>query len=1549
MKNLMSSFRSIARFLMGILLLVTPAAAQLDDTCIVSALNRTAPVRADGTWVLPNVPANVGLVRVRATCVGADGTTRSGQSDFFQVPADGVIEVADIVFDDPQPIPDRLVLEAPTTELTQVGETVQLTATAEFPTGTSTEVTAGTSGTTYVSSNPAVLSVSPDGLVTALASGVALVSATHEGTLGLVTLRVVTSADSDGDGVSDDVEIANGLDPNDAADAFGDPDADGLSTRDELDIGLDPFNPDTDGDGLLDGDEATFIGTNPLLFDTDGDQISDGLEVQVGSDPLDPTSFDLAPLLTTISVEPSAFTLVFNTVLGEASRRLTVSGMLIDGSTLDITSTRFGTQYSSSDLTIVSFGAVGGQVFAGQDGSATITVENSGFVATADVEVSTFSPVGLAFVFLPGFANAVAVDGNFAYVAAGSAGLQVVDVTVPETAFAVGSATTPGTANDVEVSRGRAYVADAEGGLRIFDLAAPASPLEVGFAATPGPALDVAAAGSLVYVADGLGLRVIDAADPAMPFVDGGLDLPGNARGVDVSGTLAVVAAEAGGVHVVDVNDPAAPVLLGSTHTRPSSFSSAADVEVRDRLAYVADGARTLGGVRIIDLSVPSTPVVVATTSNRFGLNDIALDGSLALTADYFFVNAVPIFDVGLSPPVFREVIDFRRVPTRRDDNGHGIAVRDGLAFLAADRFATRTSGSASHGNGGLHIGRYLALEDRLGVPPSVSIVEPLEGFEVRERRSLSVVADAIDDIRVAAVELIVNGQRIEADFRAPYEFSFEVPVGVPSLTLEAIAMDLGGNQGFAEPVEVSVLPDDSPAVRILAPVGGSEITEGAQIEIAVAATDDLGVASVELLVDGTLQGTRSTPPFTFDFTVPLGASSVTFQAAAEDGVGQRTESGPVVLTIVPDEAPAVTLLDPEDGSEVVADGLLTLLVGATDDIGVERVRFLVDGVVVAVDTLLPYETTITVPASASELRLAAGAVDTLGQETTSPEIVVSVIPDPLTTVIGSTVLENGSVVSGASVSCLGVQGTSDEEGRYSISGVPTGSGDVSCSATATDAQGGLFLGSSVTVSPVAAGVTDVGVMTLVESAFIEEVGTFLGLSDDDSATISLPFSFPFFGQTFDTVFVNSNGNLTFGAASPFDWTEDATEFVSGFRSQDGINPGPSIAPFWDDLQPLANADGELDFIRFEASAGAALVAEVDASRSGSFLDPVLTLFDATGAVIAFNDDFFGLDSRIETTLPADGAYFLELRDFSRTGGSEYFYRLTVELDGLSAASVVQEIEPNNDLASSFAVQPSVVVEGIIDLLNNEDRTNVFVNDQLAGRFVVTWNRVPEFPVVGSNRIQAVLFDDGRIQFNYDGLTADDGLVGLSPATGGDFVSADYTQDLPLSVPPGTAVFEEFDGPVGPDGTGEDPPGTRPFDLDSQTLVFNPRADAGYDVSLRGGASGGTSNLILGARSEERSILVSEGSVEGIVMIGGDPVGVEVLVTSSGDPSYEGRAGVDENGAFRLGGVPSGGINLRAYRGLELIGQAAGVLDATEGAILSVHVLPAAPKAKGGS
>ena len=111
-----STLRAGALLFLAAGLSVPALAVELNDKCVVSVLNRTSYVQPDGSWVLPNVPSNLGRVRVRATCVDA-GVTTSGQSDFFEVPRNGIIKVPEIVFDAPQQVPSKVVVSAPVTTL----------------------------------------------------------------------------------------------------------------------------------------------------------------------------------------------------------------------------------------------------------------------------------------------------------------------------------------------------------------------------------------------------------------------------------------------------------------------------------------------------------------------------------------------------------------------------------------------------------------------------------------------------------------------------------------------------------------------------------------------------------------------------------------------------------------------------------------------------------------------------------------------------------------------------------------------------------------------------------------------------------------------------------------------------------------------------------------------------------------------------------------------------------------------------------------------------------------------------------------------------------------------------------------------------------------------------------------------------------------------------------------------------------------------------------------------------------------------------------------
>lgn len=96
--------------------------------------------------------------------------------------------------------------------------------------------------------------------------------------------------DTDGDGLLDGWEAVHGMDPlvdnatdgDPRTDADADPDHDGLSNIQESALGTDPFQPDTDGDGMDDGWEAQY-GFDPLVengqtarTDDDADADPDG-------------------------------------------------------------------------------------------------------------------------------------------------------------------------------------------------------------------------------------------------------------------------------------------------------------------------------------------------------------------------------------------------------------------------------------------------------------------------------------------------------------------------------------------------------------------------------------------------------------------------------------------------------------------------------------------------------------------------------------------------------------------------------------------------------------------------------------------------------------------------------------------------------------------------------------------------------------------------------------------------------------------------------------------------------------------------------------------------------------------------------------------------------------------------------------------------------------------------------------------------------------------------------------------------------------------------
>jgi len=166
----------------------------------------------------------------------------------------------------------------------------------------------------------------------------------------------------------------------------------------------------------------------------------------------------------------------------------------------------------------------------------------------------------------------VSVVGNWAYAiyfegyrSVQFFGLHVLDLSDPTAISLVGSANT-GPPNGISVAGDRAYVAAGTRGLQIVDIVESAAPAIVGsHDATAG---DVVVIGDLAYVAAWTdGLRIIDVSDPKVPRLLGSVDTPGQARGIWVAGGRAYVADGEYSLQIIDVSDPGAPKLLGAYDT----------------------------------------------------------------------------------------------------------------------------------------------------------------------------------------------------------------------------------------------------------------------------------------------------------------------------------------------------------------------------------------------------------------------------------------------------------------------------------------------------------------------------------------------------------------------------------------------------------------------------------------------------------------------------------------------------------------------------------------------------------------------------------------------------------------------------------------------------------------------------------------------------------------------------------------------------------------------------------------------------------------------
>jgi Bacterial Ig domain len=221
---------------------------------------------------------------------------------------------------------------------------------------------------------------------------------------------------------------------------------------------------------------------------------------------------------------------------------------------------------------------------------------------------------------------------------------------------------------------------------------------------------------------------------------------------------------------------------------------------------------------------------------------------------------------------------------------------------------------------------------------PVVSLTAPTDGTTVSG--TINVTASASDNVGVAGVQFLLDGNPIGTEVtKAPYSISWDTSKldGVHRLT--ARARDAANNFGPSAPANVTV-DNHEPDVKITSPTNNEQVAD--IVNVTADATDNVGIANVQFLVDNVDRGTPvTTAPYKLEWdsrTVSNGTH--TLAARASDIAGNLRLSVSVTVNVANDTSqcrsttgsgPTATILEPNAATIVAANEGIAFRGEATD------------------------------------------------------------------------------------------------------------------------------------------------------------------------------------------------------------------------------------------------------------------------------------------------------------------------------------------------------------------------------------------------------------------------------------------------------------------------------------------------------------------------------------------------------------------------------------------------------------------------------------------
>ena len=256
--------------------------------------------------------------------------------------------------------------------------------------------------------------------------------------------------------------------------------------------------------------------------------------------------------------------------------------------------------------------------------------------------------------------------------------------------------------------------------------------------------------------------------------------------------------------------------------------------------------------------------------------------------------------------------------------------------------------------------------------PPTIQITnkQELTSKTFIKGESINIQINASDDkglswvtASVNGVEFLsehINGTQVQTTIKVPPQYLIE---GYNPINITV--QDTGGNSA-SDTVTIQVKADEPPNITITSPHSGEHFTQGKPIPVNVSASDDIGIAYVELYLDGALVKNWTSTPYEYTITQNLSVGEHALKAVAVDTAGQKNKTSITFYADPPevDNPPTVNITNKQylESHKFYTDEVIYINISASDDKGLEYLSGTINGVKFTSKHISGKHVTLTIP-----------------------------------------------------------------------------------------------------------------------------------------------------------------------------------------------------------------------------------------------------------------------------------------------------------------------------------------------------------------------------------------------------------------------------------------------------------------------------------------------------------------------------------------------------------------------------------------------------------